>query len=567
MKKIKLEKIRMNLVEDKKNQSRSGPPFTFECDSSAQLPHLYAIDPSIDQVITMILPTVPVKLYKIGKQEEFAVAAVESPLSPILKLIKTTGIYAISSVAPPLVSLVLAPLLTHHLSPSDYGILIILNLLISLGAGISQLGLPSAFFRAYNYDYNLYSDQRDVLATVTMLLCIVSILMTIGVTILSSFLAQLLFGQSMLGGLVAMAGGVILLQNLTVPGFALLRAESRAFSYSLLSIGNLLITLLGTIVLVVVFHLGIAGSLIANGCGYASVLSYMLPMTLLRSGLKIRTDIARNVLAFGLPLVLNYVSYWMLQLSDRYLLSLFRSLAQTALYAVAYTMGSVISILIITPFTLAWPIVMFNVAKREDATEVFRLLFRWFSLFLLFAAFGLSLLGTVVLDWLFPISYHSSAFIIPIVAISIVLFGLYYIFMTGANVKRKTWLTAVFTTISALVNISLNLILIPLYGSMGAAVSTLLAYIVLVLVAYVINQRIYPIPFETGIFISALLLGIALYSGSGFLAQTQGTFGAWSLSLTALALYSGCLVCFGMWATQSHKNKHTYLQVRKDYAS
>src|SRR5579859_7862859 len=95
------------------------------------------------------------------------------PIAPLRGLIKSSGIYAIASVASPLVSLVLAPFLTHHLSPSEYGILTILNTLIGLVAGITQLGLGSAFFRAYSYDYTSHRDRRDVLATVTVLLCFV----------------------------------------------------------------------------------------------------------------------------------------------------------------------------------------------------------------------------------------------------------------------------------------------------------------------------------------------------------------------------------------------------------
>ncbi len=200
------------------------------------------------------------------------------------------------------------------------------------------------------------------------------------------------------------------------------------------------------------------------------------------------------------------------------------------------------SVVVLGPFTLAWPTTMFAIAKREDAVQVFKLVFRWFGVFLLFAAFALSCLGTILLDWLFPLSYHSSAFIVPIVATSIAFYGIYYIFMVGANVVRKTWLTAVFTTIAAIVNVSLNLFLIPHYQAMGAAASTLLAYIVLALVAYVVNQRIYPISFEIGRFIVALLVGVACYIGSSFLATSQGLLGTCIVYFSTLAFYGLCLL-------------------------
>lgn len=463
--------------------------------------------------------------------------SVEGHIALLRSFIKSSGIYAVASVALPLINLVLAPFLTHYLSPTDYGILTILTTFISLGAGISQLGLASAFFRAYGYDYTSNDDRRDVLATATWLLCSISVLIVAAGILFAPFLAGAFFGHSTLSPLIALAVGVVALQNLTVPGFAWMRAEGRAAFYAILAICSMLITLVANLYLVGILHMGVIGSLLATGSGYAGVIICTIPFILVRAGIRMRVAIARSMLIYGLPLILNLVSYWVLQLSDRYLLSVFGSLAQTARYTAAYTLGSAMSVVVMGPFTLAWPTTMFAIAKREDAVQVFKLVFRWFGMFLLFAAFALSILGTVLLDWLFPLSYHSSAFVVPIVAASIAFYGIYYVFMVGANVVRKTWLTAVFTTIAAIVNVGLNLFLIPHYQAMGAAASTLLAYIVLALVAYIVNQRIYPISFEVGKFIFALLVGIACYVGSSFLATSQGFLGTCVVYISALTFF------------------------------
>ena len=289
----------------------------------------------------------------------------------------------------------------------------------------------------------------------------------------------------------------------------------------------------------------------ATGSGYAVVLLCTIPVILLHAGIKIRGDITHNLMTFGIPLVLSFISYWVLQLSDRYLLTLLGSLEQTAKYAVVYTLGSAISVVVIGPFTLAWPSAMFAIAKREDAERAFQLFFRWFGMLLLLAAFTLSLIGTFVLNWLFPVAYHASAPIIPIVAVSISFYGIYYVFMIGANIERKTWVAPVLSILAAVVNIACNLALIPAYGAEGAALSTLIAYGVLIAAAYVINQRIYPIAFEIDIFIAALLLGVALYMSSNYLAQTQSVYNAWGIRIFACCLYGVSLVLLGkFWPTR-----------------
>jgi O-antigen/teichoic acid export membrane protein len=482
----------------------------------------------------------------------------ESDLGLIRNLVKSSGVYAISAVASPLVSLVLAPFLTHSLSNADYGALIVLNTVITLVTTITQLGLNSAILRAYNYDYENRRDRLDVLSTALILLTLISISVAIVTMLTAPEMASFLLGSPSFSIPVQITALAILAQNLSVPGFAWLRAENRAKVFSILAIINLLITLGANIVLVGIAHMGIAGSLLATVAGYAVVMICMLPTILLRAGLALRLDITRNLLSFGIPLVFNSVSFWVLQLSDRYLLSRLGSLAQTASYGVAYTLGGALNAVVLAPFILAWPIAMYTIAKRSDAPLVFQLVFRWFSMILLLAAFVLALVAVIILNIFFPPSYHSAAPIIPIIAMSTMFFGVYNIFAVGIGIRRKTWLAALIMTLSALVNVGCNLFLIPLYGSMGAALSTLIAYMLLALTMYIVNQQIYPIPFEIGLFGLALLVGIAAYIGINFLAQHQTIYGACSLYIGSTVLYGGFLALLGKLPARNHKHKRQY---------
>ena len=135
------------------------------------------------------------------------------------------------------------------------------------------------------------------------------------------------------------------------------------------------------------------------------------------------------------------------------------------------------------------------------------------------------------------------------------LYAVYNYFNTAISIKRKTWFAVVFTTIAAVINVGFNLILIPRYGSMGAAWSTLLAYAILTVVAYIVNQRIYFIPFEIDIFIVGLAIGVLLYVGSDFLAQGRGTYVTWSISLIALILFCLVLALLGFLAKIREKRK------------
>ncbi len=440
---------------------------------------------------------------------------------------------------------------------------------IDLVTSVTQLGLSPAFFRAYNGDYESLQDRLGVLSASITVLAVVSIPVGIVMMITAPWLAVFLFNSPSFIGPVRVTALVIILNNLTLPGISWLRAEKRAVLYSVLSIANLLLVLGTNIVLVGMLNLGVNGALLAKGAGFAITVVCTLPIMFLLiargRSLRLRLDIVRNLLSFGVPTVFSDIAAWILQLSDRYLLSIFGSLAQTASYSVAYVLGGVLSPVILSPFGLAWVPIMYTIAKRKDAARLFQLVFRWFCIVSLFATFALSLLSTIVLETLFPPAYQSAALVIPIIAVSTMLIGINYIFMTGVYIRRKTIYSVVFTSIAAGTNLLLNIFLIPRFGMMGAAVSTLLAYILLVLVSYRVNQKIYPVRYEIGLFLVELFVGIALYIGSSLLAHSQSRLINWSIFTGALLLYGIFLMFLGGLSVKKLKNAFGY--VRKAFVS
>ena len=515
---------------------------------------------------TWLLPAIP----RSGRVSSQALPSAkpasggESYLGLIRGLVKNSGIYAISSLASPLVMLLLAPFLTHALSRTDYGALVLLNAVVALATGVTELGLGAAFMRLHAYDCKTPREQLDALSTLVLLLLLILMPITVIGVMAAPWLSALVLGSASYSGAVQVAVVLVLTQNLTVPGLVWLRAEGRAAFFSTISIANLLITAGASVVLVGMLHMGIAGSLVANGLGDAIIIVCTLPVIFWRAGFYLRFALVGGMLAFGIPHVMNLITGWVLQLSDRYLLGHLASLSLAAGYSVAYTLGGVLATAIISPFSLAWWVLMYAIAKREDAKHVFKLIFRWFSFVLLFATLGLSLFGSSVLDLLFPASYHAQSSIIPIIALSVMFNGIFIVVNLGTSLQRKTLLTSLYFIVSALINVGLNIVLIPAYGTMGAALATLVAYIALALMAYLFNQRIYPVPFEVGLFLVALGIGIALYLVDNELAQGQSILVDWSVHIGALLLYGLCLLLLG-WLLPTRRRTHSSIRYKASY--
>ncbi len=479
----------------------------------------------------------------------------EDQVAALANLLRSSSTYALAALVAPLISLVLTPFIAHHLSPTEYGVLTLLNAGIALMAAFTHLGQGDALLRAFNYDYTSPEEQRHVMATAIALLAGVTIPIAALVALFAPSISRFLFGDSTRGPIVILAATIVLAYGLTVPAFAWLRSSNRPLLYSLLILAESATILLGTIALVGVFHLGVAGALVANVAGYTGVVVCTLPFMLFRSGFRIRRDVAWSLLAFGLPLVSGSVSTWVLQLSDRYLLSQMRSLSETATYAVGYTLGSAVTVIVIRPFLLAWPTAMYSFARRDNGPQLFKLTFRWFATALLFAAFGLVLTGRIVLDWLFPAAYRSAAPVIPLVAAGLVFYGAYSVFATGATLERKTWLLAVYTAVSAAVNIGCNLLLIPRFGGVGSAIATLVAYAVLAGMAYAGNQAVHPVRFELGRFLMAFAATGALYFGGEALASVAGEPWAWPIRVLAWLVCGAVLVLMGRAGRQALRSE------------
>src|SRR5713226_3803933 len=291
----------------------------------------------------------------------------ESYLGLIHNLVKSSGVYAISSLASPLVSLLLLPFLTHELSHTDYGALAVLDTMIALVSSLTTFGVDAVFARVYSYECKTPREQLDAISTLTSLLLLIMIPITVGGVIAAPWLSIVVLGSASYSSATQIAVLLVLLQNLTLPGLMWMRVESRAMSYSIISVANFLLVAAASIVLVGMLHMGVVAALIAIGLGNGIVAVCTLPLVFLWAGFHLRAAMGVSMLMLGVPYAMNYIPLWVLQLSDRYLLAHLASLSVAATYAIAYSLGIGTAFVVTKPFSLAWWVLMYPIARRDDA--------------------------------------------------------------------------------------------------------------------------------------------------------------------------------------------------------
>ena len=180
------------------------------------------------------------------------------------------------------------------------------------------------------------------------------------------------------------------------------------------------------------------------------------------------------------------------------------------MYALGYTGGLVINALAIQPFTLAWGATFWEISRSDDAPRIFARTLTWFLAIGSAVALFLSAIGTDVIRLLFTPEFEDSRYIVPFSAFSFVLYGAYTIVATGLSVVGRSGILATTMLIAAGVSLGLNLLLIPVLGMYGAAISTVAGYGLLVVLAGWQSQRQYPVPWQLGRAIVILGLAVAL---------------------------------------------------------
>ena len=217
-------------------------------------------------------------------------------------------------------------------------------------------------------------------------------------------------------------------------------------------------------------------------------------------------------------MVVSFLTWWVLSLSDRYILELFRGSWEVGIYSASYAAaeGSIM-VLVGVFFVAAGPIAMQVWEKQgvKASQEFLTKLTRYILLICLPAAVGLSVLAKPIINIFVAPEYYEGYGIIPLVTSGIFFGGVSYGFGLIFGYIKKTYLYMILAVIVALLNVGLNFLLVPRYGYMAAAMTTLIAYGFYFFLMVIVSRRFltWEFPFEfLGKAVGAsAMMGIAVY--------------------------------------------------------
>jgi len=195
----------------------------------------------------------------------------------------------------------------------------------------------------------------------------------------------------------------------------------------------------------------------------------------------------KYAVAFSLPLVPHLLSNTILGSSDRIMIKQMCGADQAAIYSVAYSCGMIISILF-TSLNQAWEPWLFDRVHEKDYPSVIKVS-RYYLLFFVVLVMG-SILVAPELIWIMGgKNYYEAVYVIPPVMVGYGCKFAYTFYVNMERFEKKTKYISLGTMIAAAANVVLNFIFIPVFGYMAAAYTTLVGFLALVVLHYIMSKR------------------------------------------------------------------------------
>lgn len=413
------------------------------------------------------------------------------------KLLRNSAIFAIGNLGSKVISLLLIPLYTYYLTTDQYGTVDLITTTLGLLIPIFTMSIYDAVLRfVMDKSYNKKKILNNALI-LTLVGFFVAILMYPVFNIIFPFSNVMnyfyifLFTQSINSSLLQFV-----------------RAIDKVKLFALAGIISAFVVLIGNLIFLMIMGWGIRGYLISLVsadivscilmCWGAKIYNYF-------SFHEIDLNLLKKMLLYSMPLIPNALMWWVMGLSDRYIITYFIGIGANGLYAVANKIPNILN-MINSIFFQAWQMSAIEEASSNSKSMFYTKVFGVFSAtMLVFTSLFLVFLKLVMRLFL-SVNYFEAWRYVPFLLLGVV-FSSFSGFL-GTNYIASKNTVGVFRTslIGAVINLIANLCLVPTIGTNGASISTLLSFAIIWVLRIIETKSFVTIDINIKKLVSTLLI-------------------------------------------------------------
>lgn len=449
--------------------------------------------------------------------------------NPIRQLAEQTILYGLGTIVPRFLNYaVLTPFYTRVFRLDQYGMVSELYAYMAILLVILTYGMETGYFRfastAKNPDRVFFSTATMVGTTSLLFL----IILVIWIKPVAAFLQY--SGHK---NYIIYFGAIVALDAFTAIPFARLRLQNKGLKFGLIKLANVGVIIISVFVFLYLLPaLKESGKL--NGARFpfngevdvvyvfiANLLGSLLSLILLAGEFKgyrpqIDKKLVGNMLGYSMPLLLAGLFGIFNESFDKVILKRIIPEGQDGLallgeYSANYKVA-VLMTLFIQMFRYALEPFFFNEAKKEKPQLLYARVMQYFVIFAIVVYLGI-IINLDIIVKLIGKTFRGGIGVVPIILAANMLYGVFINLSVWYKINDKTHYATMINGAGALITIIINVTLIPVYGYYASAWGHVAAYVVMVLLSYIIGKRIYPVPYDLrkiGVYIAGGVVFLSL---------------------------------------------------------
>ena len=435
-------------------------------------------------------------------------------MSVLKSFFKDTIIYGLATVLPRLMNFILVPLHTDTLDTASYSDNTYFYVYAAFFNVLLTYGMETAFFRFFSKE----NEKKKVYSTTLISLVVSTITVFAVVMIFNQSLAEFVnLRLDYFNYLI----GVLVLDTLVVAPFAYLRATGKPIKFTFIKLSNIF-----TYVLLNFFFLWAIPKYNIEFSGYekTDLVKYIFIANLAASAVTIilllpyflKTKwifdkaIFKQMLNYGLPIMIAGLAYVINENFDKWLIPDVLGKDINGAYAGCYKLAVFMTIFI-QAFRLGAEPFFFNHAKEKNAKNTYALIMKYFvicgALMLLFIVGFIDVFKALIVR---DEAYWKAIEIVPIVLLANLFLGIYFNLAIWYKLTDKTRFGMYISIIGAIITIALNIMLLPKYGFVAAAWTTLIAYAIMMITSYTLGQKHYKVPYQVSRIMLYIVFAVVL---------------------------------------------------------
>ena len=398
------------------------------------------------------------------------------------KVIRNISFYTIGAIIPKVIGFFLLPIFTRYLAPTEYGIMSYTDSITVFLFAFTILSLNTYLLRCI-FDYEKEEDRKKIIGNLFLFITIINFIMfgmelVLFPKIILALNVKIKFHPYFLLALINN-----FLEIFSVVPLIIYRYKGKAINFVVVNATKSFIQVIFSLIFVIHFNMGVLGryygSLIAN----VIFLAIYIIIIYRNAILNLNLPQIKEGLLFSLPLVPSTFLHIIISIADRIMLERYMPLADLGIYSVSYDLGMILSIFARSSFLAYEPIVFLKIGKDDFSQTITKI--RKYYLYVIFCLSFLYLLFSKEILYVMASSKFSLGYkVIPIIIFSTIFSSENILFGTILIGIKKTKVSLILNLIGAITNVVVNLLLIPIIGIYGAAVSTLTSYLVMFCLFY-----------------------------------------------------------------------------------